>query len=105
LQCTFGVWNKGALLPVGKASADEHKDAISRHASAHALKRFGPTTQVEHSDKAALLLDISFEGVSASRRHKAGLTLQAPRITGVNSSHALDDVASLEELTTRLPHI
>jgi hypothetical protein len=105
LLCTFGVWNDGALLPVGKAPADEHKDAISRHASGHALKRFGPTTQVEHSDKAALLLDISFEGISASRRHKAGLTLQAPRILGINPSLALDDVASLEDLTTRLPHV
>jgi len=103
MLCTFGVWSEGALLPVGKAPADDHKDAISRHASAHALKRFGPTTQVEHSDKAALLLDIAFEGISASRRHKAGLTLQAARITGISASHALDDVASLHDLATRLP--
>lgn len=105
LLCTFGVWSDGALLPVGKASADEHKDAISRYAAAHALKRFGPTTQVEHSDKAALLLEISFEGISASRRHKAGLTLQAPRILGVSASRALDDVASLKDLSTRLSHV
>jgi hypothetical protein len=104
LMCTFGVWHEGSFLPVGKASADDHKDAISRHASAHALKRFGPTTQVEHSDKAALLLDVSFDGMSASRRHKAGLTLQAPRITAISASHALDDVSSLADLTTRLPH-
>jgi hypothetical protein len=103
LMCTFGVWHEGSLRPVGKASADDHRDVVSKHASGHALKRFGPTTQVEHSDKAALLLDISFEGVSASRRHKAGLTLQAPRIVGINASHSLDDVASLEHLTTRLP--
>jgi len=103
LLCTFGVRHEGALLPVGKASADDHMNAISKHATAHALKRFGPTTQVEHSEKAALLLDISFEGVSVSRRHKVGLTLQAPRIMGINASQALDDVASLEDVTTRLP--
>jgi len=101
--CTFGVWKDGALLPVGKVPADAFRDAISRHASAHALKRFGPTTEVEHSDKAALLLQVSFEGVSASRRHKAGLTLQSPRLVAISSSQALDDIASLDDLMKRLP--
>lgn len=103
LFCTFGVWKDGSLLPVGKAPAAQFADDIARHATSHALKRFGPTTQVEHSDSAALLLEVSFEGVAASRRHKSGATLLSPVISAISPSQSLEDVSDLDVLMKRLP--
>lgn len=103
LMCTFGVWHDGALVPVGKASAAQVSDTIVRHMATHTIRRFGPTTHVTHSDQLALLLHVTFEGVTESRRHKAGLTLQGATIRTILPSHALDDVGSLEELMKRLP--
>lgn len=103
VMCTFGVWNEGALVPVGKASAEKLTTTIARHVQEHTIRRFGPTSHVAHTDQIAMLLEVSFEGVSPSRRHKAGLTLQAPVIQAIHPSHALDDVASIDDLTRRLP--
>ena len=103
VMCTFGVWNEGALVPVGKASAGALTDAIARHAQEHTIHRFGPTSHVAHTGQVAMLLEVSFEGVSTSKRHKAGLTLQSPVIQAIHVSHALDDVASIADLTKLLP--
>ncbi len=76
---TFGVWQNGeegdALVPVGKAYfgfTDEELRRLDRYVRSHTVNRFGPVREVEHDKSAGLVLEIAFEGVNRSSRHKSG---------------------------------
>src|SRR5690606_13259964 len=68
---TFGVWRAGELVPVGKAYfgfTDAELAQLDRWVRARTVERFGPVREVEK----ALVLEIAFEGVQESKRHRAG---------------------------------
>jgi len=77
---TFGVWREdGALVPVGKAYfgfTDEELRRLDRWVREHTTNRFGPVREVEPG----LVLEIAFDSVHRSSRHKAGLAMRFPRV-------------------------
>lgn len=81
---TFGVWREGRqgvseLVPVGKAYSgmtDEELRRIDQFVRAHTLESFGPVRAVTP----ALVLEIAFDAIHASPRHKSGLAMRFPRI-------------------------
>jgi DNA ligase-1 len=76
---TFGVWDGEALVPVGKAYSgvtDEELGKLDRWIRAHTANRFGPVREVER----ALVLEIEFDSIHASTRHKSGLAMRFPRV-------------------------
>ena len=87
---TFGVW-KGAgdaaeLVPVGKAYfgfTDEELLQLDRYVRHHTRDRFGPVRVVEHGIDAGLVLEIAFEGLNRSTRHKSGVAMRFPRIARI----------------------
>lgn len=81
---TFGCWDgdpdAGAeLLPVGKAYSgftDAELKKLDKLVRQTTLNRFGPVREVEPT----LVLEVAFDSVHASKRHKSGLAMRFPRI-------------------------
>jgi len=76
---TFGVWHDEALVPIGKAYSgftDEQLRQLDQWVRHHTVGRFGPVREVEK----ALVLEVAFDAVQPSTRHKSGLALRFPRI-------------------------
>ena len=77
---TFGCFTEdGDLLPVGKAYSgitDEELKQLDRFVRNHTLNRFGPVREVEKT----LVLEIAFDSIHESKRHKSGVAMRFPRI-------------------------
>ena len=82
---TFGCWtDEGELHPVGKAYfgfTDEELMWLDRWVRTHTVQRFGPVREVERS----LVLEVAFDSIHASRRHKSGLAMRFPRISRIRT--------------------
>lgn len=85
---TFGVWQAGEqgdqLVPVGKAYfgfTDEELIQIDKFVRRHTTERFGPVRQVVHEPDKGLVLEVAFEGLQRSTRHKSGVAMRFPRIS------------------------
>lgn len=85
---TFGVWRAGPagdeLVPVGKAYfgfTDEELVRIDRFVRKHTINRFGPVREVVHEPHAGLVVEVAFEGLARSTRHKSGVAMRFPRIS------------------------
>jgi DNA ligase 1 len=84
---TFGVWRSGPegeeLVPVGKAYfgfTDEELLEIDRFVRRNTIARFGPVREVVHEPDKGLVMEIAFEGLQRSTRHKSGIAMRFPRI-------------------------
>jgi len=76
---TFGVWREDELVPVGKAYSgftDEELRRLDRWVRDHTIDRFGPV----HAVAQDLVLEVAFDSVHRSTRHKSGLAMRFPRI-------------------------
>ena len=76
---TFGVWQEGKLVPIGKAYSgftDEELVKLDRWIRANTTNRFGPVREV----KQELVLEIEFDSIHTSNRHKSGLAMRFPRV-------------------------
>lgn len=100
---TFGAWAEGGeLLPVGKAYfgfTDEELKWLDRFVRNHTTARFGPVREVEKS----LVLEVAFDSIHASKRHKSGLAMRFPRISRIRTdkpAHEADTILGLERLAT-----
>lgn len=99
---TFGVWDGEALVPVGKAYfgfTDAELRALDRFVRANTTDRFGPVRQVAPS----LVLEVAFEGLNRSPRHKAGLAMRFPRIRRIRWDKPAAEADRLESLRALLP--
>jgi DNA ligase 1 len=80
---TFGCWTEaGELLPVGKAYSgftDEELKWLDRFVRNNTVNRFGPVREVEKT----LVLEVAFDSIHESRRHKSGLAMRFPRIARI----------------------
>jgi DNA ligase-1 len=76
---TFGAWRDGELVPVGKAYSgftDEELRRLDRWVRDNTVERYGPVREVAPK----LVLEIAFDSVHRSTRHKSGLALRFPRV-------------------------
>jgi DNA ligase-1 len=100
---TFGCWTEeGELLPVGKAYqgiTDEELKELDRYVRHHTVKRFGPVRETEKT----LVLEIAFDSIHESKRHKSGLAMRFPRIARIRTDKPAaeaDTIAALTKLVT-----
>jgi ATP-dependent DNA ligase len=97
---TFGVWRDGELVPVGKAYfgfTDEELKQLDRWVRDKTIDRFGPVREVEKE----LVLEVAFEGLQRSTRHKSGIAMRFPRISRIRwdkPAAEADVIANLEAL-------
>jgi DNA ligase-1 len=106
---TFGVWTKGAngeeLVPVGKAYfgfTDEELVQIDRFVRRNTVHRFGPVREVAHEPRLGLVLEVAFEGLQRSTRHKSGIAMRFPRINRLRWDKPPDEADRLATLTDML---
>jgi DNA ligase-1 len=102
---TFGVWRAGAggdeLVPVGKAYfgfTDEELVRIDRFVRRNTIDRFGPVREVVHEPDKGLVLEVAFEGLQRSSRHKSGLAMRFPRINRLRWDKPPGEADRLETL-------
>ena len=100
---TFGCWTEeGELLPVGKAYfgfTDEELKWIDRWVRGHTVQRFGPVREVEKG----LVLEVAFDSIHKSTRHKSGLAMRFPRISRIRTdkpANEADRLATLLSMVT-----
>ncbi|HMG46896.1 MAG TPA: cisplatin damage response ATP-dependent DNA ligase [Allosphingosinicella sp.] len=96
---TFGCWSEaGELLPVGKAYfgfTDEELKWLDRFVRNHTIERFGPVREVEKK----LVLEVAFDSIHLSRRHKSGLAMRFPRISRIRTDKPAAEADTIETLT------
>jgi DNA ligase-1 len=101
---TFGVWSDGALTPVGKAYfgfTDEELKQIDKFVRDHTVERFGPVRAVRADRDFGLVLEVAFEGLQRSTRHKSGVAMRFPRISRIRwdkPAREADELATLERM-------
>lgn len=99
---TFGVWDAGHLVPVGKAYfgfTDEELRELDKFVRQNTTERFGPVRAVAPK----LVLEVAFEGLNASARHKAGVAMRFPRISRIRWDKPAAEADHLTTLQAMIP--
>ncbi len=95
---TFGCWTEdGELLPVGKAYSgftDEELKSLDRFVRQHTVNRFGPVREVEKT----LVLEVAFDSIHESKRHKSGVAMRFPRIARIRTDKPAAEADRIETL-------
>jgi DNA ligase-1 len=110
---TFGVWQEDAegvraLTPVGKAYfgfTDEELKLLDRFVRDHTIERFGPVRAVRADATFGLVLEVAFEGLQRSTRHRSGVAMRFPRINRIRwdkPAREADELPTLERMLERI---
>jgi DNA ligase 1 len=103
-EYVFSVWNKETLVTVTKATSGFTKEEsadLRKFVREHTIERHGPVRSVA----AELVFGLVFDGVHESSRHKSGLSLRNPRITGWKKDIPAQEAGTLAELTKLIPDL
>jgi DNA ligase-1 len=106
---TFGVWRGEELVPVGKAYfgfTDVELKQLDKFVRDNTVERFGPVRSVRAEPGFGLVLEVAFEGLSRSSRHKSGVAMRFPRISRIRwdkPPSEADRLEALEILLSPLP--
>ena len=102
---TFGAWRSDLpggreLVSIGKAYfgfTDEELARLDRWVRDHTVERFGPVRSVSPE----LVLEIAFDSVHRSARHKSGVAMRFPRVHRIRwdkPASEADQLATLEKM-------
>jgi DNA ligase-1 len=101
---TFGVWDDGKLTPVGKAYfgfTDEELKALDKFVRENTTERFGPVRAVRADHDFGLVLEVAFEGIQRSTRHRSGVAMRFPRINRIRwdkPAREADEIGTLRRM-------
>jgi DNA ligase-1 len=106
---TFGVWQEDSegvrsLTPVGKAYfgfTDEELKQLDKFVRDYTTERFGPVRAVRADLTFGLVLEVAFEGLQRSTRHKSGVAMRFPRISRIRwdkPAREADELPTLERM-------
>jgi DNA ligase-1 len=106
---TFGVWREDSngdrsLTPVGKAYfgfTDEELKRLDKFVRDNTVERFGPVRSVRADQEFGLVLEIAFEGLQRSTRHKSGVAMRFPRVNRIRwdkPAREADELPTLEKM-------
>ncbi len=104
---TFGVWRNEedggkALVPVGKAYSgftDDELKELDRWIRANTTETFGPVRAVAQE----LVLEVAFDSVQPSTRHKSGIAMRFPRIHRIRWDKPAEEADRLETVRDLIP--
>ncbi len=98
---TFGAWRDSEggdeLVPVGKAYfgfTDEELKQLDKWVRDNTVDRFGPVRAVAPG----LVLEVAFDAVHPSTRHKSGLAMRFPRVKRIRWDKPADEADRVETL-------
>lgn len=106
---TFGVWSgpedQPELVPVGKAYfgfTDEELRQIDKYVRDNTIERFGPVRSVRADRQNGLVLEVAFEGLKRSQRHRSGVAMRFPRISRLRWDKPASEADRIETLQALL---
>ncbi len=94
---TFGLWDKGQLVPVAKAYSGLTDDEILQVDSfvrQNTTGKFGPVRSVAPVH----VFELAFEGIQKSSRHKAGVAVRFPRMNRWRQDKKPEEADTLDNL-------
>jgi DNA ligase-1 len=94
---TFAVRKEGELVTIGKAYSgltDVEIAAMTEHFKATTLELHGPVHRVEPT----VVLEIAFDRIQESKRHKSGYALRFPRIVRIRDDKTLGEISTIDEV-------
>jgi DNA ligase-1 len=103
---TFALWQDENLVPIAKAYSgltDAEIRQVDQFVRTHTLDKFGPVRSVAPE----LVMELAFENVDYSRRHKSGVAVRFPRILRWRTdkqprqANSLEDLKQLIQVDTR----
>jgi hypothetical protein len=95
-----------AEAPRSAVSTDRHacrRAGIDRRVRANTTDRFGPVRAVRAEPGHGLVLEVAFEGLARSTRHRSGLAMRFPRISRLRWDKPPSEADTLETLAALLP--
>ena len=99
---TFGVWAEGMLVPVGKAYfgfTDEELKALDRFVRNNTVETYGPVRALRQTK----VVEVAFEGLNRSSRHKSGIAMRFPRISRIRDDKPAAEADQINTLRAILP--
>ncbi|WP_152044915.1 cisplatin damage response ATP-dependent DNA ligase [Aureimonas psammosilenae] len=106
---TFGVWSGPAddpvLVPVGKAYfgfTDEELKQLDKYIRDNTIGRFGPVRSVRAEPDHGLVIEVAFEGLQRSTRHKSGVAMRFPRVSRLRWDKPANEADRIETLEAML---
>lgn len=100
---TFAVWDGQTLVPFTKAYSgltDEEIREVDTFVKKNTIEKFGPVRSVIPE----LVMEIGFEGINASTRHKSGVALRFPRILRWRKDKKAEEANTKEDLLQLLKY-
>jgi DNA ligase 1 len=94
---TFALWEQGQLVPFAKAYSgltDQEIREVDRFVRSNTVETFGPVRSV----RPHLVMELAFENVQHSSRHKCGLAVRFPRIVRWRHDKTPVDANQLNDL-------
>lgn len=94
---TFAVRRDGELVNIGKAYSgltDAEIAELTKHFLATQIERHGPVFRVEPT----VVLEIAFDRIQESSRHKSGYALRFPRIARIRTDKTVDQISTIDEV-------
>jgi len=76
---TFGVWDRGELVPIAKAYSglsNAEIETLDTWIRRHTVERHGPVRAVEPVQ----VFELGFEAIAPSSRHRSGIAVRFPRM-------------------------
>ncbi len=100
---TFAVWDRpgGSLVTVAKAYSgltDAEIARIDAFVKRNTTDRFGPVRAV----KPEIVMELAFEAIQISPRHKSGIAVRFPRIVRIRDDKRPEDADTLDRLKALL---
>lgn len=109
---TFGVWqavDEGwQITPVGKAYfgfTDEELKELDKFVRNNTIDRFGPVRMVKATREEGLVVEVAFEGLNRSTRHKSGVAMRFPRFNRIRWDKPAAEADTLEGLEVFLADV
>ncbi|NND95933.1 MAG: ATP-dependent DNA ligase [Pirellulaceae bacterium] len=99
---TFALWDDQRLVPLAKAYSgldDAEIRKVDRFVRQNTKEKFGPVRSVTPT----LVMELAFEGLQRSKRHKSGIATRFPRILRWRHDKRPQDANTLSELLEFLP--
>ena len=94
---TFAVRRDQELVNIGKAYSgltDVEIDTLTKHFKETTTARYGPVHMVEPR----VVLEIAFDRIQESKRHKSGYALRFPRIARIRDDKSVDEISTIDEV-------
>lgn len=94
---TFAVWRDGELVNIGKAYSgltDVEIAMLTEKFEGSTTGRYGPVRTVEPE----VVLEIAFDRIQESKRHKSGFAMRFPRIVRIRDDKRPDQASTIDEV-------